>query len=123
MAKSSSKTFEDFLLKRGVIEKKDLQDVEKMKDDANVSLGIIALNRGLLTHEEVVEILKTQSETKKRFGQAAIQLKLLDRNQIRRLLAEQEKINFDAGEILVFTGRLSAETLKKERRAFARRNR
>ncbi len=75
MAKPGPKNFQDFLLRRGVIEKKDLHDVEKMKDDANVSLGIIALNRGLLTHEEVVEILETQSKTKKRFGQAAIQLK------------------------------------------------
>jgi hypothetical protein len=92
-----------------------------MKDDMNISLGMVAMNRGLLTSGQIRKILDTEKETKKRFGQAALHLKFLNRAQLRELLSEQEQVNLDLGELLVLTGHLSFEQLQKERRAFARR--
>lgn len=120
MAAKSSKAFQRFLLKRGVIDEAALQEVESMKDDMNISLGVVAMNRGLLTSEQIGEILAAKRKTKKRFGQAALHLKFLTRAQLRDLLAEQEQVNLDVGELLVLTGHLSFEQLQKERRAFSR---
>lgn len=121
MAGKSSKAFQRFMLKRGVIDEGALQEVESMKDDMNISLGMVAMNRGLLTSGQVRKILDTKKKMKKRFGQAALHLKFLGRVQLRELLAEQEQVNLDVGELLVLTGHLSFEQLQKERRAFARR--
>ena len=90
-----------------------------MKSNTNVSLGMIALNHGLLTSVEIKHILEAQAGSGKKFGEVAVELEILDEGQLRELVAEQARINFDVGEILVMKGRLSAKKLEEERRAFA----
>ena len=105
MMKEESKTFQEFLLKKGVIKQKDILEIEAARKDTNVSLGAIALNRGLLTSVEIRHVLDVQSKTTGKFGEVAIELKLLDHDQMQELLAEQKKVNLDPGEILVLKGR------------------
>jgi len=75
MMKEESKTFQEFLLKKGVIKQKDILAIEVARKDTNVSLGAIALNRGLLTSVEIRHVLDVQSKTAGKFGEVAIELK------------------------------------------------
>jgi len=112
--------FGEYLLRKGLIEEKDILVARYVQQQANKQIGQLALKQKLLTAQKVREILQQQHKKKSRkFGEIAIDLKILTRNQVKDLITYQEKHNFLIGEIFTYEGKFTRQQIEEEIRQFS----
>ncbi len=112
--------FGQFLLARGVVDRRELLAALALQEERNLPVGSYAVQRGYLTAEQAERINQAQRAADERFGDLAIDLGLLTRAQVLELLTLQENDHVRIGEALVELGHLDAEALEREVEAFER---
>lgn len=110
----------DFLLMRGRVSKKDIDQACRMQLVNNHMVGVLAVDHGLLTPVELEEILRHQTEMvpHPRFGEVAIGLGHLSRVELEGLLEIQAENRLRIGEVLVLQSCLTEQELLAELSAY-----
>ena len=109
----SVKFFGQFLIEKGVIDKKQLLDAVEYQQNVNIKLGTLAIDRGFMNHEQVQEIIELQKKENKFFGELAVEKGYLTEEQLNELLNQQKSDRVYLGEALVEKGYLSLAELEK----------
>lgn len=112
--------FGEYLLKKGKINKADLDVALQLQTEEGVNLEALAVEEGLLTEWQLDVILDRQKESGRdsSFVEIAIDMKFLNKEQIDELLRKQKSIYSLIGEILVLSGALSHDEKEEELKLF-----
>lgn len=106
--------FGQFLLRRGVIHRRQLLETIAYQEQHNLKLGEQAVRAGLLTYDDCDRIRKAQRGRSGRFGEIAVELGLLTAAQIEHLTRRQRNNHLYLGEALVQLGHLTTAQLAAE---------
>jgi hypothetical protein len=112
--------FGEFLLSRGRISKKDMDEACRAQIVNNHLIGVLAMDHGMLRPDELEHILDHQARAvdKPRFGEVAIGLGYLGREDLEELLTIQAENRLRIGDVLVLQSRLTEQELLAELRAY-----
>lgn len=108
-----SKYFGNFLLNKGIISSKQLNEVFKAEKNSHVKIGIMALNKGYMTLEEIEQVNAVQMSTDKRFGEIAIEKGYLTIDKLEELLTSQKTSYLLLSQILLDKDILTLEEISK----------
>ena len=96
-----------FLVKKGLVSQKALEDALKHQKKINRPIGALAVEKQYLTQNQVNEILGEQKKYDKCFGQIALEKNYLTEDQLNELLAVQMNNNILLGEALLDKGHIT----------------
>ncbi len=106
-----SKFFGEFLVKKGILSKKQLGDLLEEQRNINKKIGELSIRRKYLKDRDVNSILEFQIINDASFGEIAIREGYLKEEEVNDLLFFQEIENFHLGELLVRRGMISLKEL------------
>ena len=95
------KFFGQFLLEKGVIDKKQLLEAVEYQTKINVKLGTLAIDKGYLNYKQVEKIVDLQRKKNKFFSELALEENFLSKSQLDDLLKVQKSDRVYLGEALV----------------------
>ncbi|MBC8550468.1 MAG: hypothetical protein H8D23_12555 [Candidatus Brocadiales bacterium] len=113
-------SFGDYLIKKGKIQRKDLDVALKLNTEQGIRLGVLAIDDGLLTEGQLSAILDHQREVADAglFGEIAIHMKFLSIEQVNDLLEKQKEHEKVVNKILVLSGALNKNEEEEELKQF-----
>lgn len=105
--------FGQFLLDRGVINERQLQQALAYQNTVNIRVGTLAIDQGLMNHTQVQEIMELQKRRNQLFGELAIAQNYLTREQLEDLLKQQSDNRVYLGEVLLELHFITLEELER----------
>jgi len=110
--------FGEFLVAKGKIEERELEEAIKVQQENHVILGVLAIRESFLSSSQLGMILDHQRLNGGLFGEIAIELKLMDKDDVAKLLDLQKKERNLLGDILVLYGVLDRDDMENELKIF-----
>ncbi len=110
--------FGEFLVAKGKIEERELEEAIKVQQENHVILGVLAIRESFLNSSQLGMILDHQRLNGGLFGEIAIELKLIDKDDVAKLLDLQKKERNLLGDILVLYGVISRDDMENELKIF-----
>ena len=117
--------FGEYLVKRNIIQEKDLVRALSIQKTDRVPLGQLAMQKGLIDNKQLFRILSRQrkpDEKNKNFGMLAVEMNYLSQEEVEMLLERQTHTSRLLGEILVSQGLVSQMELIKALKKFRSEN-
>ncbi|MBN1522749.1 MAG: hypothetical protein JW928_09490, partial [Candidatus Aureabacteria bacterium] len=112
------KFFGQFLLEKGVVDKKQLLEAVEYQKRINVKLGTLAIDKGYLNYRQVEKIIDLQRKKNKFFSELALEENFLSKSQLDDLLRQQKSDRVYLGEALVKKKFLTLKELEENLREF-----
>lgn len=107
----SSLLFGKYLVKKGVVNDRQLALGYQSLHQHNRTLGALAIGRGWLTHDQTDDINQQQVLSDRLFGEVALELELLTPKQVKELMLEQVRHRLSIGEMLLQLGYIKPNQL------------
>jgi CheY-specific phosphatase CheX len=112
------KFFGQFLLEKGVVNKKQLLESVDYQKKINVKLGTLAIDKGYLNYKQVEKIVDLQRKKNKFFSELALEENFLTKSQLDDLLKLQKTDRVYLGEALVKKKFLTLKELEENLREY-----
>ncbi len=112
--------FGEYLLKKGIITKSDVEKARALQTKRCSKIGKKAQETGLLGEYDIAKITRKQDELRKKFCEAAEELELLSHDQSMKLLDDQKKDYIFFGEALILSHILPEDVVKRELKLFCK---
>jgi len=93
--------FGQYLLNKGYVSPKQLQDALEYQKNIRLKLGVLAVSAGYMTAEDADRVNEAQKREDIRFGDLAVKMGLLKNEQVEELLSSQKQGHTLLGQALV----------------------
>lgn len=93
--------FGQYLLNKGYVTAKQLQDALEYQKTVRLKLGVLAVSAGYMTADDADRINEAQKREDIRFGDLAVKMGLLKNEQVEELLSSQKQGHVLLGQALV----------------------
>jgi hypothetical protein len=104
--------FGEFLVGKGVLKSKDIEQILKIQEKTNVWFGTLAYVLGYINIEQVTQIQLKDGGDPRFFAETAVKLGFLTPQQVNKVLQLQNEKYLKFGEVAVALRRITAEQLR-----------
>ena len=105
------KFFGQFLIDQGEVDASHVREALDLMEDANPTLGELAVNLGFMTTRQTVEVSAAQRSRDLVFGDMAIELGMISHDQLVEIVQKQRANRLPIGEALVHLGHIEVDRL------------